>query len=205
MPGVLFGLALFSWRSPAEAQLVIDVQDHALLPNTAGQSFDLSVKNTGNTDVQVGGLVFEVQIADGQDATSAPVITGTDILAGTIFPSSSTFTNYAASSPHFWNVNATVLPNPGTVPIPANSTTKIATITIDTTGFSTPGASWTFALGTTRDGANSTHYLDGVGGSIFATITDGHLSIVPEPNSAFLVSGILVVVATLWRVKRRSA
>lgn len=186
-----------SW--PARGQLAISVGDHQLLANTPSQSLVLTVQNTGAHDVDVAGLTFNVQIEDGQNATIAPTITSVDILTGTVFDSPNNSGQIdSASQPHFW-VSGTTTPS-GTVTLPAGSSTNLATIVINTTGFSS-SSTWAFNVGSTLNGP--TKFFDGGGGSIFPAITDGHISVVPEPNGALVTAALLGVLAVAWRRMQR--
>ena len=77
--------------------------------------------------------------------------------------------------------------NSPTPPLPARapgSLTHGATVTFDTTGFST--GRWDFLLTGTR-GGNSTELLSPTAESLPLTITNGELVIVPEPSVTVLV------------------
>jgi hypothetical protein len=194
---IIISVSLWTVTASVRAQLSIDVGDHTLLPNVSGQSFDLLVQ-TGASDVQVAALVFNVQIANGIDTPPAPTITGANIVAGTVFDGLGSQMNVTTDS-HFWNVNFTVPAAQGTVTLAHDTTTKIGTVTVDTTGFSSP-MTWALNLANTRN--LTTHYLDNQGTPILPTITDGHISVVPEPNASFAVCSILLCLAVFWRRKR---
>jgi hypothetical protein len=200
---LLTALALLGTTWLSQGQLVIEVGPHDLLPNLADQTIDLFVENIGSTGVPVGGISLNVQVADSGPASKdgfgsidGPNITGVELLAGTIFESNNNGEIDAGSIPQFANFTTTT--SSESVTLEANTTTKLATITISTEGFTTP-ETWDFKLFDTING--STKYFDPVGGDIFPNITDGTISVVPEPMSAAMVACLLVGLAVLHRRK----
>ena len=181
----VFGLTIAVFGAcSAHAQLFIDVGTVALQPNQAGQTIDFFVQNQGASDVAVGGLSFNIQVADtgpaaegGFGTIDGPNITAVDIISGTVFASNNNGNNNAGSIPQF--ANYTTSTSSGTVTLAAHSTTKLASVTFTSAGFSS--GSWALSLGNTING--STKYFDSVGGSITPTITDGTLTVVPEPST----------------------
>lgn len=191
----------------ARAQLFVEVGNHGLFPATSGQTVDIFITNLGGTEVLVSGLDFSVQVADsgpssegGFGIIDGPDITGVDILSGSIFASNNTGANDGGSVPQF--ANRTTTTSSGTVSFGAGTTTKLATLTISTVGFSTP-QTWDLNLLDTING--STLFLDSIGGNIFPTINDGTLSVVPEPVSTALGGALLVGFALWWRARGKGA
>lgn len=155
----------------------IAVGSHVLLPNTAGQVIQIYVIG----EVAVQGLNFNIQVADGGPEAAAwggsidgPEIQGLDIITGTIFASSNTGGGddsdgaYPADSIPQWEFRDTTT-NSGTVV--ANG--LLATVTIDTTGFTS--GSWSLVIGETVNGPT-----DFAG--LAAVITDGTITL-RNPNA----------------------
>src|SRR5262249_39642151 len=152
---------------------------------------------TGGAPVQ--GLNFNVQVADGfpngGGTIDGPNITGVDLigtaLEPTIFFGNNTGSNASRSDQQVWAVSTTT--SAGTV----NASGLLAIVTISTVGWSpnSPSDPWTFALQNTQENAS-----DFAG--VPATITDGNITIVPEPPSALAVTSLLLVTAWWWRRKR---
>ena len=176
-------LALAWCAGVAQANPIITVGDHPLLPNMANQQVLVYVG--GGTAVQ--GVEVECQIADGgplgNGSITGPAITNLDVITGTIFANN--------------NVGSFGTPNGVLIPQEAKRGTTaaadyvvasglLATVTIDTTGFFTVGQTWELRLKNTLDG-------DTVFGDIAPIITNGTISIataVPEPGTlALAVAG----------------
>jgi hypothetical protein len=190
-----------------EGQLFLDVGTQDIRPNSPNQTLDFFVNNTGS-DVQVTGLNFNIQIADGGlgagGSVSGPAITAVDLASGTPFATDNSGPTNDGSAPQaaFWSVTT----SSGTVALPGGALTKIASVTIDSTGFGTPGMTWDLILGNTIGGP--TQYVDPIGNPINIGITDGtlRLAAVPEPEqAAFVTAGILVGFALArWRLLSRN-
>jgi hypothetical protein len=178
----------------ARSQIFINVGDHTLLPNTPGQTIDISV--SGGIPVQ--GLNFNVQVADGfPDGTppgtvDGPNITAIDILGTaskpTIFFGNNTGQQPIRSDPQVWSASTTT--SLGLV----NAAGLLGILTIDTTGWF--GGNWTLALNNTQEGPTDFTLLS-------ATITDGSITVVPEPVSTSLVTSALLAGGLLFRHLRR--
>ena len=188
----------------SRGQLSITVGNYDLLPNTSGQQIELFVQNLGNAAVNVAGLSLNVQVADsgpapGLGSIPGPHITSVDIVTGTVFQLSNNDSGQenAGSSPQFANWTTTT--SSGTVSLGAGTTTELALVTLDTTGFSNP-ASWHFYLGSTINGP--TKYFNATAGDILPSIFDGFIS-VPEPNAAVIVCGLLLGWVAVRRWPRR--
>jgi len=147
-----------------------------LLPNTAGQQINIYV--TGGAPVL--GLNFNVQVADGfpdmGGTVDGPNITGVDIIsAPTIFSGNNTGQTASRSDQQVWSVFTTTAA--GTV----SASGLLGIVTVSTVGWSS--GTWTFALGNTQEGATD-FGLDP------AIITDGSITIVPEPHEYGLMAGL---------------
>lgn len=196
--------ALLVGVTTVRGQLLINVGDYDLAFNTAGQTIDIFVQNTGDTDIEVAGLSVSAQVADSgppQGSEVGPIISNANITSGTQFSGNNTGNNFPQGQTpgQFFNVSTTT--SSGTVSLLAGSVTKLVTLTLDTTGFTSP-QTWGFFLGATIDGP--TKYFDAGANDIVPTINDGTISVVPEPNVPLAVAGILGLFA-LWRRSRRPA
>ncbi len=170
------------------ADMYIDVGNHLLLPDTPGQTVRFMVStDAGNT---VGGCNFNAEIAGGGPAYGGelgPAITAVEMEAGTIFADNNTGQRDLGSLAQL--ATYSIVTTSGTVPADG----LLATLTIDTTGFTTPGATWTLELGHTLNG--TTDFAPA-----FVMITEGTLEIIPEPTSLALLP--LAGLALLGRRRR---
>ncbi len=174
-------LACFaSATSPVRAEVSIDLPEITLLPNTPHQAFDVFVRNTGPT-LQVIGVGFNIQVADGGPPlggkTNGPAIASVDVFAGTVFESNNNGSSGAGSIvPQLYERGTLTASN--TVGLP-NGLSKIATVVLDTTGFS----SGTFSLTlNTRNGRTKYPSFDG---DFFPVLIDGTVTVAPP---AFVTS-----------------
>jgi len=167
--------------APLSAMPVIDAGSHTLLPNSPYQQIEFYA--TGGDDVQ--GLNFYVQIADGGPEAAAagfatlpgidgPEITGLDLITGTIFQDDNAGQMVINSGyPQYRDANiATSIPagqdgDPGTAVVVDG---LIATVTIDTTGFSS--GTYPLVLADVLDGVISTDFT-----SVPTTVTNGSITI----------------------------
>ena len=185
-----FGLLILT-AIPAVAQIVITAPDVALLPNTAGQTFSISLSNSG-APVPVTGITVNLQTADGGPeagvghSISAPKISDINILSGTIFASNNNGLSGSGSIvPQVFSRGTLV--SSGTVSIPGGASTLVGVVTIDTTGFfSSPVGGWVLTLNT----LNGATLYTTTGADLLPTLVDGHLSIVPEPGDYGIMIGI---------------
>lgn len=200
LPFLVLGLGTcIASLNSVQAQLTLQVQvgNNDLAANSVGQVVNLFIQNTGTTsadDVQVFGISFNVQIADGSTSTSAPNLTGVDILTGSVFASNNTGQQNPTMTVHHWN--ATTTTSSGAATLVHGTTTEIGQLTIDTTGFSS--GSWALSLTLYNGG---THYFDNHANPIVPTITDGTITVVPEPNSAVGASCMLLAMVAFLRRK----
>ncbi len=182
----------------AQATITITVGDHPLLPNTADQPIEIFVSG-GDL---VRGVDFNVQIADGfpnhafpDPGVDGPNIPNTDLAAdilgaggnSTIFTSTSNNgTGYVAGN------NGEQFANRGTL-IDGTGTTaaagRLVTLKVDTSGWFS--GSWDLRLGDTING--STTFFDANGDPVVPVITEGTITIVPEPSLACVAVGALLV------------
>ncbi|MCI0541242.1 MAG: hypothetical protein L0Z50_39070 [Verrucomicrobiales bacterium] len=160
-----------------------------LLPETPGQQISIYV--TGGAAVQ--GVNFNVQVADGfpdgGGIINGPNITGVDITgAGTVFSGNNTGMTINRSDDQVWSVFTTT--SSGTVP----ASGLLGIVTVSTVGWSS--GTWDFALQNTQEGATDFTL-------VAAAITDGSITVVPEPRSGFLIASLLL--ATGWLLRRTRA
>lgn len=185
---------------PVHAQLFVDVGTIQLVPNLAGQNFDLFLRNDGAAGQLVRGFDLAIQVANG---ASGPTLTlSTDNFtstSGTIFPASRTSVGPDGSnSPRlqFWS---TVV---SSTPYPALSTgnNKVATLTFDTTGLN----SGSFPISVVGTDFGDSGFLDQAGDPLNVTFSNGTaLVAVPEIQAAHIVAGLLGALAIVHRFKGR--
>ena len=172
---------------PARAAIFIDVGNIKLLPDTPGQAVQIHV-TTDAADF-IGGCNFNAQIGDGGSAfggTDAPTITGVDLISGTIFDGNNRGQTDVGSGPQL--ATYTIVTGSGTV----KADGLLATLTIDTTGYTTLGQTWALDLGQTLNGPTDF-------APTAAIISDGTITLVPEPG----VFAILAVGCLLLMIRRR--
>ena len=158
----------------AAATPVIDVGRHVLLPDTPGQTIELFV--TGGDPVQ--GLNLFVQVADGYPTgggvIDGPNITGVDIVADTVFAASNTGQDTDVALDQIWLVYTTT--DEEVEPF-VGAEGKLATVTLDTTGF--PSGTWDLLLAGTLN-------EDSDFAGVAADISNGTIEI-QEPPAAVIV------------------
>ena len=167
--GAAIGVLLGSQALAANPTIVVG--NDILIPNTPNQTVQLMV--SGGT--QIAGLDLNVEIAGGGTAnggTAGPKITSVNLTTGTIFGSNNTgqqnFTGFPSQV-----YEGSIITSSGSVA----ASGLVATLTIDTTGFT--GQSFSLQLGGFSNGAVSgnTDFAtpDPNGNPIPANITNGHV------------------------------
>ena len=160
---------------PAPGGMYIDVGNVKLLPDTPGQT--VAIWLTTDAADRVAGCNFNAEIGGAGPAfggIDGPRITGVDLVTGTIFDGNNRGQTNLNSLGQL--AMYSIVTDGGTVPAGG----LLATLTIDTTGFTTPGSTWTLALGQTHNGP--TDFAPDP-----AIITDGSIMLVPEPAAAALL------------------
>jgi hypothetical protein len=176
-------LSILLVASVAMAGQVIDVGGHYLLPNSADQWVEVSV--SGGDAVM--GLNFYAQVGDGNfDGLSphlGPRITSVDILTGTIFAGNNTGQSKAPEGdpdPEVYSQWDGAQTTTATAAVPASG--RVARVNFDTTGFA--GGTWDFELAGTAVG--DTDFADTP-----IAITNGSITITPEPSGLIMLAGAL--------------
>ncbi len=195
-PAVVATLVSLVGFSGAHAAVIVDLPDLNLIPNTAGQSFELTVSNDGG-GVDVTGIQLNLQVADGGaeagGSTDGPSITAVDIFTGTIFENNNNGLTGGIAVPQIFAGGT--LTSSGTVQIPNGSST-LASVTFDTTGFSS--GIFTYTVENTLNG--SMKYTTS-GADLFPTFGSGSLTVspVPEPSTVFGAIACLTFVGFRFR------
>jgi len=171
---------LFAIATMAHADSIIVVGAHNLLPNTPGQTIQVLVSSDVNN---IQGMNFSAVIGDGGSIFGGvddvvPSMTA-DILTGTIWaPHAANAVNQNPGGGFgvglaAWSITTV---NPPVLPVPGVNA-LLATLTIDTTGFT----SGTWALSLDDPNVGTTDFA-----GIPIGITNGSITIVPEPTSVVL-------------------
>jgi hypothetical protein len=178
----------------------IVVQNQVLIPNRTGQSFNINV--SGGT--AVSGVNFNAEVAGGGTAnggTAGPTISGVDLVSGTIFGPNNSGQQSATPTPTQFYSGLVITNSSGTV----NAAGKLATVTIDTTGFI--GGTYSFKLAGFSNGmfsGDSDFTVAPDYSSIPANITNGNL-IVTFPGDAnmdgVVNSADAIAMARNWNVQ----
>lgn len=196
------GAALSLVSTTASGQISLSTSTFSLLPDTAGQVFELSYDNAGPVDVT--GIELALQVGDGaslETLEDGPNITATDVFTGTVFEGLNTLDTTLQSDEQL--VSAGLLLNSGTVELPAGSG-RLGLITLDTTGFTTVGQSWNFKLNDTLLG-DSPSFFDDKANSLGITANDITMTVVPEPEAYAIAVGLGLVGFAAWSRRRRMA
>ena len=167
-----------AWASP-----IINVGTIEAQPGTI-ETFSISV--TGGGAVQ--GLDFYIQIGDGGAANNGsgtkPIITNVDIIGpGTLFNASNVGQTNAFTSDLLWAVSTTT---EASVADFLDASGVIAFVTIDTAG-TAAGESYPLLLSGVATGAFGPPGVDTAFAGVPAAITNGQISIVPEPATLSLL------------------
>lgn len=193
-------LSLVAFTASAWAQLpIINVGNHNLLANTPGQQIQLFVSEVP----PVVSLDFWIQVADGgTDAggiVDGPSITSADLITGTLFDVAPyPGTQVDGTGGLQWHYYIVPAPFPAVAPVSGSG--LLATVTIDTTGFGL--GVWPLRLGvniTEPPTVAQTAFGDNDGELVSANITDGTITIVPEPATGVALASLLLVGAFLAR------
>ena len=172
-----------SWS--ARAGLYINVGTIDLNPNTAGQTVDLFIDNTGATAFQAQGLTLRLQVDDGLGGGNAPILTAVNAVTGTPWAGQLGSVNNQKTEPEFWDVRIFSDFFSGKyAELGPNSHTLLATVTFDTTGLTS--GTWDFRLANftlTPNPGDTKYNLFGTGNEFFPTVNNGQLTVVPEAST----------------------
>ena len=172
---VLLGLAVSLSLVASASATTIAVGDHNLLANTPNQIVQIYAEGAD----QVAGFNLRAQIgADGADASASPKFTSMDY-SGAIWGASSAYTLMGAGPDGGgkYGDKAVILNGAGST---VTGSGLIVTLVIDTTNFS----SGTFAL----DLADTDWGQDSDFSGDSATITNGTITVIPEPGTLSLLA-----------------
>ncbi len=202
--GLLLLLLVSSGK--AQAAFIIVVGDHELAPGLPDQKVELYFSNTAAPQ-EIAGFDFNIQMGDGGPeapggAVDGPSITNVDLKTNTIFGGVAATQVMAPSLDQVRVESITLDAGTVSVPVATDSSLLMATVTVDTTGFNTLGASWSLKINNTLNG--NSQFLDGGVSAVAISETAGSITIaaVPEPKAFALVAGGFVVLFRLWGRRR---
>ncbi len=202
---------LIAITAPVGAAIMIDLgsQPIALLPDLALQQVILNVSNPDGTDFFSTAATLKFVVDDGTGGGNAPVITGIDALNLTPWSSAGGIQNNQTTNPEFWDVRVFANFLGGqSAKLPANSSTRLAKVTFDTTGLSS--GTWTIKMSALNVDPQGSKYEVFGGGTHFPDVTVGSITLlaaVPEPAETALISGLALLgvgVARRYRKNKRS-
>lgn len=199
---VLLGLGATFAVCGGEALTVI-LGTTSLQPNQPGQTVPFYIANEGDSDFLAQGATINFEVDDGVvGVPAAPLITGLDLLSGTVWQSVSLPVQTAPSGLGSEFVSRSILDfGGGFARLEASSYTLLAMVTFDTTGLDS--GSWSLRLDEFASSAAKSKYVDyGTGLDVLPTVTNGELIIVPEPPAFGQVSAV-VLLAAWWLLRRR--
>jgi hypothetical protein len=184
---------LFPQLSGSAQMLILDLGNVQLLPNESGQAHDFFVQNIGDP-VSVDGLQFVLRVGDG---TSGPKIQDVSLFAGNSVFSAAAANQERLAGSDFWTVAYSI--DSAAVTIPASSQTLMARVTFDTSGIGVGSGPWVlspsvdldvdFTLSTFYSGASSPEI----------SLASGSLTVVPEPATYGIATGLLLIGAAGFR------
>jgi len=211
---VLAGVAAAGKAPPAAGQEVIavpaiDVGHHVLQPEMADQKIPILVSG----GLEVEGVNFYIQVADGgpeaadfgfidPPGISGPHITDVDLITGTIFAPNNAGHIPGGGSPEIPQFfDCSILTADG----PVDTDGLLATVTIDTTGFS--GGRWDLFVDDNTIETKPTHFIAlEVGGEVVEVTPDsniGSITVIPEPSTfGLLAAGLALPLVRRLRRKK---
>lgn len=195
----------------SQAAFIIVVGDSELAPGLPDQTVELYFSNT-DAPQAVAGFDFNLQVGDGGPeapggSVDGPSITAVDLKTNTIFGGLAA-TQVTAPSVDQVRVESITLDGADatvSVPVAADSSLLMATVTFDTTGFDTIGASWSLKINNTANG--DSRFLNGDVNAVAIADTAGSITIaaVPEPEAYAALTGGLLVLYVSWSRRRRGS
>jgi hypothetical protein len=205
---VALALALSPLATTAEANFFIDVGDHLLLPNQAGQTISIYVNAQGGEAIQA--LAFRATLGDGGALVGGldvgPTMTGDIIGPGRLFETNHSDLHDQSVYPMILDLETLIADRHQDLVVSPGSH-LLGTITFDTTGFG-PGSVTgmpLFMVGGLGGDAEMLPYSPG-NLDFPLTIENGSITIVPEPGSVALASfSLLGMIGMVYRRRRRAA
>jgi hypothetical protein len=199
--------ALVLAATDTSAAILIRAGEHTLFADQAGQTVTLVVDNMGPTAVPVSGFTLFLVIGGGGPVlggSPVPTVTAVDLHTGTAFDGN--FSPEVDQGSQDGVLNWYITPQSGNVTIEPGANT-LATLTIDTTGFSPTFEPWALSLfaDIPSFGTFATGYVLGLTEVPNVTLNDGWLELVavPEPSEVALFAGLGLVGFGAWRRLRK--
>jgi hypothetical protein len=190
----------------AQAVFIMKTESYELAPGLANQEISLYFSNTDAAQ-SVAGFDFNLQVGDGGPeapggSVDGPSITAVDLHTNTIFGGLAASQVTAPSVDQVRVESITLDSGTVSVPVVADSSLLMATVTIDTTGFNTIGESWTLNINNTLNG--NSQFLDGSANALAITAAASSITIaaVPEPEAYAALTAGLLVLYTVWAQRR---
>lgn len=200
VPAALLTAACAAMSAPAA--IIVNIGSHALQPGQADQTLILSVENTGDDPVAVDALNFFALVGGGGPALGGdpvPAITGVDLHTGTAFDGNFTpeVDQGSADGVAQWFITTAS----GAVNL-APGLTRLAELTVDTTGFLAGDGPWALRLAANILGTDVGTGFVRLGVDVPVQTVDGLITLVPEPGEVALAMGLGLAGFALWRRAR---
>ena len=202
-----------------QVSLFLDPGSTYLDPTMSTHVVRVLLQNSGGPFPVVGGT-FYFQIDNGLGTVPGPSITGANLIGipGNPFTSLNVVQSSTSTSGPFWEVSFSTLPDPANpsdplapVNLTPNTTYTFAEVTVDTTGFTTVGQTWSLNLTGTLSGnpyfdiedSNPPYVVD-----YFPSASNGTLQIgvapIPEAATSSAGLGLTGLALLSWCSRRRS-
>lgn len=201
LPAAMLAAACAAWS--ARGAIIVTIGNHSLQPDQSGQTLVLSVDNQGDSPVAVDALNFFALIGDGGPALGGPpvpTITGVDLHTDTAFAANFSPEVDQGSSDGVaqWFITT----SSGAVNL-APGLTRLAELTVDTTGFDATDGPWALRLAANILGTEVGTGFARLGVEVPVQTVDGLITLVPEPGEVALAMGLGLGGFAFWRRARR--
>jgi hypothetical protein len=202
---LLNSAAIVASTSALFAQVTIDLPDISVQAG-GSTSFEVFAQSSGSDRTDITGISFQIQTEDGGPSVGgsvlAPSISSVDVVTGTVFQNNNSAGNTGGSIVPQVFIQETLLNSLSTTTISTGSApgSKIATVTIDATGFSS--GAYSMILDSSLVSTKFTTTGDDLVVGPNLVLLGGTITVVPEPKTALAVSGQLLAFAGLWRCRR---